>query len=127
MDYAGVHNNYKETMDLLLIDKESKQVRLTYKRTSQEGIVEIYHNGVWGAICADSWDKVDGLVICKMLGYRWVQAAWGTDARARTKLWLTELRCSGNEVSIWDCKHSTPDADPCSRDWQAHVSCSGSS
>ena len=31
--------------------------------------MEVHHNGGWGTVCADNFDKREGLVICRMLGY----------------------------------------------------------
>lgn len=44
-------------------------VRLVGNEYPDRGTIEILHNGRWGTICDDYFEKVDADVICRMLGY----------------------------------------------------------
>ena len=48
---------------------EEGAVRLADGIIDQEGRVEVCHDGVWGTICDEGWDKTDAHVICQQLGY----------------------------------------------------------
>ncbi|KAF4529486.1 hypothetical protein B566_EDAN017247, partial [Ephemera danica] len=59
----------------------------------------------WGTVCDDSFDQSDAQVVCRMLGY------WGP-AKAMKKatygpgkgaVWIDELACVGQEMSIAEC------------------------
>ena len=44
-------------------------VRLVDGRTPYDGRVEVCLDGVWGAVCGDSWDTRDATVVCRQLRY----------------------------------------------------------
>ena len=53
----------------LVIDESHMFVRLVGTGNHNEGLVEVYVNGVWGTICDDGWTDIDAGVICTMMGF----------------------------------------------------------
>ena len=48
---------------------EEGAVRLVDGTIDGEGRVEVCHDGVWGSICDEGWDKTDTHIVCLQLGY----------------------------------------------------------
>ena len=46
-----------------------KSVRLVDFDEDHRGILEVYHNNEWGAICFDNFFAAEGHVACRDLGY----------------------------------------------------------
>ena len=80
-------------------------IRLITGRSSNEGYVEIYHDGLWASICRDSWDLNDGRVACRQFGYRNVSTinCCSTLIPRIGPYWLPNLQCNGSESNLVDC------------------------
>ena len=85
------------------------KVRLVGGQTPNEGRVEVYYQGMWGAICNQYWDRNDANVVCRSLGLRPATYifsntyAFGTGYK---RSWMTRLQCTGSESSLADCNHA---------------------
>uniref|UniRef100_A0A667WN13 Neurotrypsin n=1 Tax=Myripristis murdjan TaxID=586833 RepID=A0A667WN13_9TELE len=101
-------------------------VRLVGGRSGSEGTVEVFHGGQWGSICDDQWDDSDAEVVCRQLGLSGVARAWGQAyfGEGSGRVWLDEVRCTGNELSVEQCPKSAWGEHNCLHSEDAGVSCS---
>lgn len=87
-----------------------------------KGRVEVFYNGQWGTVCDDSFDTVDGTVICKMLGYQRAATTYRPPS-GTGRIWLDELRCTGTETDIFKCPHAGMGSNDCQHTEDVGVSC----
>lgn len=89
------------------------------------GRVEVLHNGKWGTICDDYWNKQDADVVCHQLGYDGALRAVGNAAfgQGTGQIWLDDVQCKGDELSISDCTHSGWGAHNCYHRDDAGIVC----
>ena len=63
---------------------------------------------MWGTICDDGFTNKEATVICRMIGYESGEesnAYRQSDVTPSPKIWLDNVRCSGNETDIAMCSH----------------------
>ena len=91
-----------------------------------EGRVEILHNGEWGTICDDGWDRSDATVICRMLGF----LEYGVSSRGSAyfgagtgEIVLDDVSCTGNESEIGECQYNAVGNHNCDHTEDAGVIC----
>ena len=105
----------------------STQVRLVNSDSSCSGRVEIFHDGQWGTVCDDSWDLNDAHVVCQQLGCGNATSAPHSArfGQGSGPIWLDDVQCSGNELSVTNCGHQGFGSHNCGHDEDASVICEG--
>jgi lysyl oxidase-like protein 2/3/4 len=88
------------------LKKVEGAIKLVDGRNHNEGNVEILHNGKWGNICDDEWDKLEADVVCRQLNYPLGGKAThsGKFGIARRRYWMDNLFCTGREEEISQCR-----------------------
>ncbi|XP_063956214.1 deleted in malignant brain tumors 1 protein-like isoform X3 [Lytechinus pictus] len=108
------------------ISANDGDIRLVNGSTENEGRVEIFHNGLWGTICDDSWDDADARVVCRQLGYMGdVGGARGrsTYGQGSDPIYLDDVGCSGSESRLTDCSNDGWGSHNCGHSEDAGVYC----
>ena len=90
--------------------------------------MEVYINGEWGTVCDESWDPLDGKVICRQLGYKGVKGTYSNTRQhnfgeGTGRSWLKDLRCTGSEANLLQCPHTGTYIRGCPHSWDAGVVC----
>ncbi|XP_078362802.1 scavenger receptor cysteine-rich domain superfamily protein-like [Oculina patagonica] len=102
-------------------------VRLVNGPSSREGLVQVYLNNTWGYVCDNNWSRQDADVVCKMMGYTGSYPSHGQVVVEwdNTTTWLNNVRCVGNEGSLFLCAHDGWRRQRCPSNEQAIVACNG--
>ena len=110
-----------------LVNGRSTDIRLVGDKPWR-GRVEVFARGEWGTVCDDFInDNLKGAdVICKSLGYAYGVASGRTvDSPAPDRIALDDVRCSGDEGSIFDCSSRSLFSHNCGHSEDYAVECRG--
>lgn len=102
-------NNCTHDEDTWVECEEPFDLRLVGGETRCSGRLEVLHKGMWGSVCDDGWGEEEDQVVCKQLkcGESFspsvkVQRRFGPGVG---RIWLDDVRCSGDEWSLEQCQH----------------------
>uniref|UniRef100_A0ABI7YPF6 Lysyl oxidase homolog n=1 Tax=Felis catus TaxID=9685 RepID=A0ABI7YPF6_FELCA len=101
------------------------RVRLKGGAHPGEGRVEVLKASTWGTICDRKWDLQAASVVCRELGFGSAREALSGArmGQGMGAIHLSEVRCSGQEPSLWRCPHKNITAEDCSHSQDAGVRC----
>ncbi|XP_075010554.1 neurotrypsin-like isoform X2 [Calonectris borealis] len=122
---SGACNQGSATVTCVPPEGVGAPLRLVGGKETFEGRVEVYHDGKWGTICDDQWDDRDAEVVCRQLGLSGNPKAlsWAHYGQGSGPILLDEVECSGNELSLDQCKKSDWGQQNCDHIEDAGVSC----
>ena len=97
--------------------------------TPLEGRVEICINNAWGTVCRNHFSPSDTPVICRDLGYDFIDSyviPLSDTAGLNVPIFLDELNCAGTEERVLNCQYSIG-VHSCTHEQDAAVRCVGKS
>ncbi|XP_060587607.1 deleted in malignant brain tumors 1 protein-like isoform X3 [Ruditapes philippinarum] len=101
-------------------------VRLVNGSHPYEGRLEVLHDGSWGTVCDDDFTAQSATVVCKMLNYPhtnplvFMSAYFGA---GKLPIHFDDVECSGTEISLLQCSHTSWGSNNCSHSEDVGISC----
>uniref|UniRef100_A0AAQ4RUV3 Lysyl oxidase homolog n=1 Tax=Gasterosteus aculeatus aculeatus TaxID=481459 RepID=A0AAQ4RUV3_GASAC len=90
-----------------------------------EGRVEVLKDNEWGTVCDDRWNLQSASVVCRELGFGSAKEALtgGRMGQGMGPIYMNEVKCLGQEKSIWNCPFKNITSEDCQHVEDAAVRC----
>ncbi|XP_006861804.1 PREDICTED: CD5 antigen-like [Chrysochloris asiatica] len=125
--FWGYHDcTHKE--DVAVICLVPKTVRLADGPGRCIGRVEVKHQNQWGTVCKASWNLQAAKVVCRQLGCgraTLTQRCCSRAMQGQGPIWLSQVSCSGKELTLQDCPSRPWGMNNCTHDEDTWVQCEG--
>ncbi|XP_072214315.1 scavenger receptor cysteine-rich domain-containing protein DMBT1-like isoform X4 [Excalfactoria chinensis] len=110
------------------VSSHSVELRLVSDYGRCAGRVEVLYNGIWGTVCGDHWDSLDGQVVCRQLSCGTVLSISGSarHGEGAGPIWLDDVNCTGTEAALSECQAKPWGDHNCGHMEDASVECSES-
>ncbi|KAJ8025368.1 Lysyl oxidase-like 4 [Holothuria leucospilota] len=91
------------------------RIRFKAGKAFGEGRVEVFYRRQWGTVCSRGFSKESGNVLCREMGFGTVREIInnGSMGQGVGPIWLWDMRCRGNEATIFDCPHGRFNGSDC--------------
>ncbi|XP_052276513.1 uncharacterized protein LOC127875477 [Dreissena polymorpha] len=104
------------------------EIRLVNGSRSSHGRLEVFYNNMWGTVCDDSFDILEAIVVCRMLGFTGDQLTFSVRDQATygqgiDQIWLDDLGCNGTELNLFNCRTKNWGDNNCNHDEDVGVDC----
>ncbi|XP_061742164.1 lysyl oxidase homolog 3B isoform X1 [Nerophis ophidion] len=105
--------------------RTSSNVRLKGGARLGEGRVEVLQGSEWGTVCDDRWSLQSASVVCRELGFGSAKEAMtgGRMGQGLGPIYMNEVKCTGNEKSIWKCPFKNITSEDCQHTEDAALRC----
>lgn len=122
------NNNCTHAEDTWVECEDAFDLKLVGSDSHCSGRLEVLHKGVWGSVCDDGWGEEEDQVVCKQLG---CGKPLSPSLKERKiygpgvgPIWLDDIRCSGKEQSLEQCRHRFWGYHDCTHQEDVAVICS---
>lgn len=87
------------------------------------GRLEVWHSGVWGTVCDDSFTDVEAAAACRALCYESGSSLGNSVPGGTGTIWLDDVACPDTATPFFDCTHRGFGRHNCNHAEDVGISC----